>query len=76
MQHRSICIIAREITTDWNPVHYTAAPYVRAMYELESINDVVMSDSARSIVRYFLLNASTWRGAVAREIKSELRAML
>jgi len=33
-------------------------------------------DSGDSIVRYFLSNASTWRGETARRVKKELNAML
>ena len=32
-----------------------------------------MYDSGRSIVRYFLGNAGTWRGDVAKAIKAELK---
>jgi hypothetical protein len=33
-------------------------------------------DSGRSIVAYFLSNASTWRGETAKRIKLELNKML
>jgi hypothetical protein len=33
-------------------------------------------DSARSVVLYFLSNASSWRGDVAKRVKAELKAHL
>jgi hypothetical protein len=36
---------------------------------------MVNKDSAESIVAYFLSNAATWRGADARRIKAELKAL-
>jgi hypothetical protein len=35
-----------------------------------------MCDGAETIVRYFLSNASTWRGEDAKRIKAELKSML
>ena len=43
---------------------------------LEKITDNYYLDSAESVVRYFLANAGTWRGEVARRIKAELKEML
>jgi len=74
---RSLHVIAREIAADWGPkVHYAAKPYLRAMMSLDSINDDYGSDSADMIVRYFLRNARSWRGPVAKQIKAELKRML
>lgn len=53
-----------------------ARPYLRAMKELGSVSDKYLLDSGRSVVLYFLSNASTWRGDVARKIKNELRSIL
>ena len=77
---RPINDIAAEIHSNWtavrnDPNHY-AAPYLRAMYALESINDKFYEDSGRSVVLYFLANANTWRGETARRIKAELKAIL
>jgi len=46
------------------------------MRGLQSINDTYGMDNARSIVRYFLANAATWKGDKARAIKTELKGML
>jgi hypothetical protein len=73
---RPIHEIAKEIAADWKPVNYHAAPYLEAMGTLNSIQDHYYYDDADSIVRYFLSNAGTWRGDVARRVKLELKAML
>ena len=72
---RSLSEIASEIRRDWKSVEYSAAPYLDAMRQLDSINDNYGADSAKSIVAYFLVNASKWRGETAKRIKAELRAM-
>ena len=54
--------IAREIRKDWKKINYAAAPYLDAMSSLGSINDKYHYDSGKSVVLYFLSNASSWRG--------------
>lgn len=76
MQNRPLYTIAADIRSDWKKVNYAAVPYLDAMQQLNSIEDNFILDSARSIVRYFLSNATTWRGEKAREIKAELKAMI
>jgi hypothetical protein len=56
--------------------NFAALPYLRAMRELSTITESYGSDSAKSVVLYFLSNASSWRGEVARRIKSELREIV
>ena len=73
---RSLSAITRDIRADWQPVNYAAKPYLDAMSGLDSINDQYIYDSGRSIVLYFLSNASSWRGDKARTIKAELKALL
>jgi hypothetical protein len=46
------------------------------MSTLDDINQPYGYDSGESIVRYFLCNASTWRGDTARRVKAELKEML
>jgi hypothetical protein len=72
---RPLYEIAREIKKDWQKVYFGAVPYLQAMQTLDSIDDNYGMDSAKSIVNYFLANASTWRGEVAKRIKAELKAM-
>ena len=72
---RSLREIAIEIDSDWTKVNFAARPYLDAMKTLISIDDAYGADSARSVVLYFLSNASSWRGPVAREVKAELKAL-
>ena len=72
---RKLHEIAREIKSDWKKVYFGAVPYLNAMSTLENISDDYGHDSGKSIVLYFLSNASSWKGAKAREIKAELNKM-
>ena len=72
---RPLYEIANEIRKDWKKPYFGAKPYLDAMACLNSINDNYGWDSAKSIVLYFLGNASTWRGETAKRIKAELKAM-
>lgn len=73
---RPLSEIAREVRKDWTKVNFGAVPYLEAMETLNSINDRYYEDSAKSIVAYFLSNASTWRGEIAKAVKKELNAMI
>lgn len=73
---RTISEISREIRRDWHPVNYAAVPYLNAMAGLGDVTDSFGADSARSVVAYFLGNASSWRGDTARRIKAELKGMI
>lgn len=79
MDNRPLHYIADVIQRDgrnWGANAYAMAPYVDAMRYVSAMTDRYMGDSARSIVAYFLSNASSWRGETARAIKAELKAML
>jgi hypothetical protein len=73
---RSLSAIACEISRDWQKVYFGAVPYLAAMRSLGTIEDRYYEDSARSVVAYFLSNATTWKGDTARRVKKELNAML
>jgi hypothetical protein len=72
---RTLSEIAAEIRSDWGKVNFAAKPYLEAMYSLDSVEDNYYFDSGRSIVSYFLANASAWRGPVAKRVKTELKSM-
>jgi hypothetical protein len=77
MEQRPLHEIAREIRDDWGrKVNYAAVPYLRAMLEMESIEEYYGADGGDGIVARFLGNASSWRGDTARRVKAELKAML
>lgn len=73
---RPLSVIAEEIAADWRNPYFGARPYLQAMSSLDKITDKYYFDDADDIVRYFLANASTWRGETARRIKAELKGML
>lgn len=72
---RPLSIIAAEIRRDWKNVNYAAKPYLEAMASLSDIRDNYYHDTGKSVVLYFLANAGSWRGDVARRIKAELKEM-
>lgn len=75
-RYRPLREIALDVLMDWkNPV-YSAVPYLHAMSELDSVSDMYGQDPASHVVNYFLGNAASWHGPVARRIKAELRAMV
>lgn len=76
MQNRQINEIANEIKSDWKKVYFGAVPYLEAMQSINSIDENYGLDNAKSIVTYFLSNATTWRGENARRIKKELKDMI
>jgi len=73
---RGLSVIAADIRQHWSKVYFGAVPYLAAMSTLNRINESYGCDDAKSIVLYFLSNATTWRGDDARRIKTELKAML
>lgn len=78
---RKISVIAAEIREDWsltskNGVSPYALPYLNAMDEINDVHEAYYADSAASMVRYFLANATSWRGETARRVKLELKEMV
>jgi hypothetical protein len=72
----SLSEIACVIKWDWKKVNYAARPYLEALMSMESIDEDYGADSGSSVVAYFLCNATTWRGEVAKLIKKELNRRL
>jgi hypothetical protein len=72
----NIAALARVIRRDWQKVYFGAAPYLHAMATLDKASDSYGYDSGKSIIRYFLANASTYRGPMAKAIKTELKRRL
>jgi hypothetical protein len=72
---RPLYMIAAEIRKDWTRPYFGAVPYLSAMSTLSDIRDNYIYDDGKSVVLYFLSNATTWRGETARRVKAELKAM-
>lgn len=64
--------IAKVVRDNWEKVNYAAEPYLQAMFELSNVSDSYFLDSGRSVVAYFLANAQSFKGAVAKAVKAEL----
>lgn len=73
LKTKKIWQLAGIIANDWTKPNYAAAPYLRAMFSLENIEDNYMYDSGKGIVLRFLCNAGSWRGETARAVKAELK---
>ena len=76
MENRSISSIARDIKKVWIKPYFGAKPYLDAMEYLDNINSKYIYDDARSVIMYFLANASTFRGNDAKVLKLELKNLL
>lgn len=77
-KERTFQRIAKDIKSTWLNVYFGAVPYLEAMLTLDTSdpNAMYLYDTARDIVRYFLANAQTFRGADAERLKAELKSML
>jgi len=79
-EKRNLSDIAREIKAIWsrigNGVSPYAKPYLDAMMELDSVDQAYYAEDGRTQVRYFLSNAQSFRGADAKRLKAELKALL
>lgn len=73
---RPLYEVAADIRASWPKPYFGAEPYIHAMESLSKISESYGYDGASDIVRYFLSNASTWRGEDARRIKAELKSLL
>ena len=66
--------IAQEIRDDWQNVNYAAEPYLSSMSTINNMTDQgYIADFPNAQVLYFLSNAQSWRGEVARNVKAELK---
>lgn len=73
---RPLYVIAEDVKRNWPRVYFGAVPYLNAMASLATVQSYYGCDDGRSVVTYFLANATTWRGPEARRIKAELKALL
>ena len=73
MAHRSLSTIAAEIRRDWKQPYFGAVPYLGALAEMDQVESPYYNDSGKTVILYFLSNATNWRGPVAKRIKAELK---
>tara|TARA_R110000824_G_scaffold1097_10_gene6029 strand:+ start:926 stop:1177 length:252 start_codon:yes stop_codon:yes gene_type:complete len=69
---RSVGEIARDVRESWSNVNYAAQPYLEAMLQDDG-SGMYFYDTMKSVVLYFLSNATRWRGDDARRLKAELK---
>ena len=73
---RPLYEIMSEVKREWKKPYFGAVPYIQALSECSSPDDVYLREDARGLINYFLANATSWRGDVAKRIKAELKAMV
>lgn len=72
----SVRELAVRAVEDWGNPAAAAKPYLAAMLMLETLADSYGLDPGVEVVSYFLANAVSWRGPVARAVKTELKRRL
>lgn len=73
---RPVYKIAQDILNNWSRPNYAARPYLAAMLTINNENEQFGHDTAKSIILYFLSNASSYRGPKAKELKNELKTLI
>lgn len=73
---RSLRTIAADIDSNWERPYFGAVPWLTAMRELDKVTDRYGCEDGKTIVLYFLANASTFRGPEARRVKAELKSLV
>lgn len=76
MSNREIWQIAKDIREDWRKPYFGAVPYLHALGALTTVQSKYGMDDAKTIILYFLSNASSWRGDKAKAIKAELKQLI
>lgn len=65
--------LAALVILDWKKIDPYAGAYLEAMLHLQLISDKYGADDCDDICQRFLLNAGSWRGEMARNVKAELK---
>lgn len=73
---RPLYEIARDIRKAWPRPYFGASPYLEALQDISSADEMFYHDTGHSIIRGFLANAQTFRGPEARQLKEELQQHL
>jgi len=76
LKQASVSELATIIRKNWPKVNYAAQPYLDAMRSMDSFDQDYGADTGQSIGLYFLSNASSWRGDVAKLVRAELKRRL
>lgn len=73
---RPVYKIAEDILNSWDSPNYAARPYLAAMLTINNEQEKYGHETAKSIILYFLSNATTFKGLKAKELKAELKQLI
>ena len=73
---RPLYEISRAIRKAWPRPHFAALPYLDALRDITSTDEMFYHETGASVVRRFLANAQTFRGPTAKALKEELKEHL
>lgn len=66
-------IITRDLQSQGKKVPFGAQPYLDALRQMDSADDVYGVESGKTIIAYALSNLTSYKGPTARAVKAELK---
>jgi len=69
-------IISRDLQSQGKEVPYNLVPYLDALRQMDSADDVYGVESGKSIIAYALSNMTSYKGPTARAVKAELKSRM
>ena len=66
-------IISRDLQSQGKEVPYNLVPYLDALRQMDSADDVYGVESGKSIIAYALSNMASYKGPTAKAVKAELK---
>lgn len=66
-------LISRDLQSQGKEVPYNLVPYLDALRQMDSADDVYGVESGKSIIAYALSNMTSYKGPTARAVKAELK---
>jgi hypothetical protein len=60
----------------WPKIYFGAVPYLQAMRTMSSFKEDYGADDGKEIAIYFLANAGTWKGDVAKAVKARIKELV
>lgn len=71
-----ISLIRRDLRMQGKPVPPAAAPYMDALSGMSDLSEPYMAEDGYGIANYMLGNLSTYRGEIAKLVKTEFKRRL
>ena len=69
-------IISRDLQSQGKKVPYNLVPYLDALRQMDSADDVYGVESGKSVIAYALSNMASYKGPTARAVKAELKSRM